>query len=134
MQIHLNQFINAAVANSQEILKESKSTKLELVNKLIVKDEINKIIIPEVMAGYNDALAQKKTCEQIIENLKKDNGETNTNLVNKYNIKIVESNDNSLAKDLKKRLAMKFPNQITHKESYSSNRSVVCIAKTEQSN
>ena len=87
------------------------------------------------MAGYNDALAQKKTCEQIIENLKKDSGETNTNLVNKYNIKFAESNDNSLAKeDLKKRLAMKFPSQITHKESYSSSRSVVCIAKTEQSN
>ena len=62
---------NVAVANSQEILKESKSTKLELVNKLIIKVKINKIIIPEVMAGYNDALAQKKTCEQIIENLKK---------------------------------------------------------------
>ena len=51
---------NVAVANSQEILNESISTKLELVNKLIVKDEINKIIIPEVMAGYNDALAHKK--------------------------------------------------------------------------
>ena len=64
------------------------------------------------MGGYNDALAQKKTCQQIIENLKKDNGETNTNLVNKYNIKIAECNDNSLAKeDLKKRLAMKFFSQ-----------------------
>ena len=51
------------------------------------------------MAGYHDALAQKTTYEQIIENLKKDNGKTNTNLVSKYNIKITESNDNSLAKE-----------------------------------
>ena len=50
----------AAVENSQEILNESKSTKIELFNKLIVKVELNKIIIPEVMAGYNNALAQTK--------------------------------------------------------------------------
>ena len=85
----LKTIYNTDVANSQDILKESKSTKLELFNKLIVKDELNKIIISEVMAGYNDALAQKQTCEQIIENLNKDIGETKTNLVNKYNIKIV---------------------------------------------
>ena len=85
----LKSIYNTDVANSQDILKESKSTKLELFNKLIVKDELNKIIISEVMAGYNDALAQKQTCEQIIENLNKDIGETKTNLVNKYNIKIV---------------------------------------------
>ena len=56
----LKSVYNTAVANSQELLKESKSTKLELFNKLIIKDEINKIIIPVVMAGYNDALAQKR--------------------------------------------------------------------------
>ena len=98
----LKSIYNAAVANSQEILKESKSIKLELFNKLIVKDELNRIIIPVVMAVYNDALAQKKTCEQIIENFIKDNGKTNTNLVN-IHIKITQSNDNSIAKeDLKK--------------------------------
>ena len=76
---------------------------------------------------------KQKTCEQIIENLKADNGETNTNLVNKYNINIAESNDNCLAKDLKTRLAVKFPNQITHKDSYSVTRPGVCITRTEQS-
>ena len=72
----------------------------------------------------------KKTCEQIIENLKKDIGEINTNLVTKYNIKLPECNDNNFAKeDLKKRLAMKFLSQITHKESYFINRFVVSIGK-----
>ena len=84
------------------------------------------------MAEYNDALAQNKTIEKIIENLKKENGNTNANLVNKYNVKIAESNNNSFAKEnLKTRLVMKFPSQITHKESYPINRSVVCIALTE---
>ena len=55
----LKSIYNAAVANSQEILKESKNTKFELFNKLILKDEFNKIIISEVMAGYNESLAQK---------------------------------------------------------------------------
>ena len=63
---------------------------------------------------------------------KQDKGVTNANLVNKYNIKMTEFNDNSLAKkDLKQRLAVKFPSQITHKDSYSVTRPGVCITRTE---
>ena len=57
---------NAAVANSQEILKESKSTRLELCNKLIVKDELNNCSMHAYTAAYNSTMILRFTRVQVL--------------------------------------------------------------------
>ena len=60
-----------AYENSQEILNQSKNTKVEAFNKIAVKNEVNKIVIPTVISGYKMSLAKNKVNEQVIEKLKK---------------------------------------------------------------
>ena len=41
-----------ALENSKEILYQSKNNKAEAFNKIAVKNEVNKIVIPTVISGY----------------------------------------------------------------------------------